>query len=311
MRVPRQRKNLRSVTGVVADEAGEGQRLVHYKQASPELIQREAEELHRIATSIAAMDGITALRLGKFPPDDGVLLTQYVAESQSLFNYLWNGSRWWVRNGFAPLSPEECARRIGHWLHVYHASTLVQQADVRAHVAWMVDGVAGRLRGAAHRDPKCLPPGLHERLQAFLNQAAEHAHQWAPERIARIHGDLETANILVTRLGELVVTDFADVREGFVLFDLFRIWHAVWAIAQTSARRARLLQPFLDTLLSSYGYPASVLQSPLVRLIRLWNASAIILTASMARRELGLSGRRIVQRLADVNTNWLLSVDWR
>ena len=198
---------------------------------------------------------------------------------------------------------------MGRWLRVYHASTLREENDVVDLAVAIIQGAMGRMRAACPRGRHILSAALQERLHGQLDRAAQRVQSWGPMDVAQLHGDFELANILVDRQGGLWVADFADTHRGLAMEDFVRIWHSVWAVAQTSARRRRVLVPCLEALAASYGVSDGVLQSPPSVLLRCWNAMAIVLSAAMAPWQFGRSGNRALRRLATVNVRWLESAD--
>ncbi len=301
---------LRSTSGLLLVPDKGGGELLHYKRARDrENLVAEADELVRVATACRPVSGIRAVVLRMYEPREGLLITEYV-EGRSLFNFLWNSTRWFQWRKLSAGAAANVGTRLGEWLREYHASTtncLCRPADAVQAVA---NDALSKLATLKARSPRFLSASTSSAIEKYLSAIAINPHVLGSPKTTKIHGDLELVNTMVSQQGDLVVHDFADTREGLAAEDLARLWHAIWSMSQLSGTRRRILGPCLQALLTAYPASDAIVEEPCFVFLRCWNCICNILTFSFLAKVLGITGRSAAGRIAAVNRTWLQLRHW-
>ncbi|MBN2021539.1 MAG: phosphotransferase [Pirellulales bacterium] len=300
--------NPRSTSGTVAMRGAADESLFHFKRAEPEAIAREAAELSRAAAATRAVEGIASVRLRAHDSQRGVLVTHHVPAAQSLFNYVWNGTSPWRRRHVAGADLHRVGRRLGLWLRAYHDATHCPKMEITPHVARVVSEIHDKLDLIQREYPSHLPSHTLSRVSRYANEAAAQSSAWTTPGVARVHRDMDLANVLIQANGDMYVLDFGDSREGLPWEDLARVWNALWGISRVGRRRAAPLSPCLSALLESYGETENVVSHPLFRFLRCFNAITAVSTYLVSRDYIGFTSRRASRLLARVNQAWLDSL---
>jgi aminoglycoside phosphotransferase (APT) family kinase protein len=300
------RSNPRSFSGLLRLTDEPSGPLRHYKLAKDkEHLAREAKELFRVQRSLPPMAGIAPIRVCLYEPRHGLLVTEYVEDGGSLFNHLWNRSRWFQLRRLTPSKAAELGRRLGRWLWEYHAVPSACVRSVGEVARTIAEDTLSKLKTLTILSSSLLTREVTKGIEEYLLDILRYPGSLGNRTIVRIHGDMELANALISRSGNVFILDFADTREGFPWEDVVRLWHSVWTMSQISPLRSRLLRPCADALLEGYGAKPGIVNDPLFGFIRCWNAVCNILMSVQIGKALGFTGRRAARRLAEINKNWL------
>ena len=302
-----EQQNPRSTTGLLA--LGEfGRQVFHYKIGDSENLRSEGNELVRAAIATQSIQGVQPIVFRMFDAEHGMLITEHVTESESLFNYLWNGTGSIIGATKWITSPDTVGYRLGSWLRAYHDSTLAQGNDSHPALASVRKRAWGKLRAIQKAAPGALRLSTTKQLTNCLqvNPAAD-----ACLETAIVHGDMDPANVLVHRkTGALFIVDFADCRREHPFEDVARLWHGLWGMAQLSKRRRPELVRCREEVLRGYGLSPHVLREPAFRLCRCYNAITIILMYYFLRGKVGFFDRRRLRLLTQQSSRWLESQSW-
>lgn len=310
-RILQEQVNPRSTTGSLVFSDDPDGMVYHFKKTrAVSLVETEARELLRVREHMRPVIGVRAVELREYLEDERMLVTEQVAGGESLFNYLWNGSRRWGRRGAGSLSAQEVGALLGRWLRAYHDSMPTTTGRVQCHLASVAKGALDRLGRLEREACGFLGAEVVRSLRVYLGRMVDGPPDWEPWHVARVHGDFVLNNMLIGRDQDVRILDFADSREGLPLEDVARLWHQLWTMSQTSRCRARLLVPCMDALMDEYGAPPDLASSPLFTHLRCWNAICNLLTIALCMRSWGFLGRRLGRHLATVDQYWLDSIDW-
>jgi len=294
--------NLRSVTGLAAPAAGPKAQRFFYKQGSDaKAIQVEATELHRIAAMTLGATGVCVPKLRCHDATQNLLVMEHIGRAASLFNYLWNNTRWWDIRRVGGFHPGCIGRSLGSWLREYHASSSMLCNDVAEYHAALLSSAERKLEaivgaGSGILSDECVGR-VKDVMRAYRSGCTGRRSSGT---ICTIHGDLELSNVLVAGSKRIVVVDFSDSRHGFPEEDFLRLWNGIWALSQTSPLRSRLLRPCLESLEKAYGFDRLEADRDLVRVVKLGNWLCNLWTLNVLGRQLGYGRRRYVLRLTGV-----------
>ena len=304
-------QNPRSTTGILVNKEDLQGPQFHFKRFdSEEALERESSELRRALIRTKKVEHVQPIKVRNVEFEHRLLITEYIDDGESLFNYIWNGSRWWKRSAFGRCGAADLGKRLAIWLAAYHTSTTSSQPSPVAVLETVIDQVRRKL-ALAEQETNCISTTLAENLRHYLDATEAMRDTWCYERTSHIHGDFVIGNMLIDSHGMLFVLDFADARVGFPREDFVRLWHEIWTISRLSPRRRRLLQPCLDALIDNYSISIDVQKDPLSLLLRCWNAVCNIRNAALSSRQIGFTATLASRRLAKVNARWLESVDWQ
>lgn len=273
------RRGPRSVTGCVTVA---GQRF--FCKTSDEGLANEAEALE--ACRALPGGGAYAVPFVGYDADRNVLVTEPV-EGGNLFNRLWNATDPW-RIWEAPHRRFDWLfLQLARWLRAFHSlptgPTTPRKTPRTAidHLLTMIDARLHTVRAVGDA-------GLSEaQLDAVarIAQRLARSEAWATQPMAMIHGDLTPVNILAESDRSLVVIDFGNVRHGYALEDLARLWTSLWEIAQTTAWRRHWLGSAMDVLIAGFGQAHGVIDSEPFTFLRVWNGvTRLHEAATTARR---------------------------
>ena len=300
-------KNLISVTGLASVNGSDS--LFFYKQGEDgAAIAAEATEHQRVQQVTANIAGIRAPEFRLYDEQQNVLVMEHVKNTTSLFNHLWNNTRWLDIRRFRGFDPLDAGLRLGKWLNCYHASTSRLEPDIDPYCLWLLESSFQKIQALISGNSGFLSPTTADNVVERLKQLEIGAHSIGPQIVGRIHGDLELfANILVTGSRELIVIDFGYSREGLVLEDIFRLWNSIWVISKTSRLRHRLLTPCLESLLNAYGISWSAVDPTLIALLRIWNYLCSLLALAAFQTGFRFGDRSYVSRLVKVYQECLVA----
>ncbi len=309
--VLRECHNPRSVTGLLFLDDDPQKEVLHFKRSTDaSVLGLEVDELYRAEAVTQGVEGIRPLRIRSYLPEQGMLLTEYIRGGQTLFNYLWNGSSYLTWRRFSSPTPRELGTRLGRWLRAYHFSTQACPREPSLFTSHIARDARAKLDALCRHNRGCVDLENAEAIRSYLSRAAEGGIPVEGQLAARIHGDLEPANIQIAKDGTVFVLDFADCRQGLAVEDFARLWHAIWAMSRVSSRRGRMLQPCLAALLAEYELTGGSLDSPALLLIRCWNALCALATISFVRDHIGFISRQAMRHLGNVQRAWLTSIEW-
>jgi hypothetical protein len=249
------RKNPRSTSTIKSE--------LFIKTSSQLSLVNEANELKRCQESAIRTPHVRALDLVAYSEHDNRLTTRFVPDGLSLYNVLWNGTglfgflkrlRWDV-----PLILTRM-EEIGCWLRLYHGSTEAEGRGAEA-LENLQDLYLSKIESAKRLGilRETFLAGVVNRFVEEIKNAADPAyHEKRLVRFCRIQGDFAVGNMLVDPDWQIYILDFADSRIGVTLEDVARFYEQVWAISQTSRRRAGFCSQILDAFLRGYGAPLGI-----------------------------------------------------
>lgn len=266
--------------------------------------EHERQELIRVARETAMVAGISPVRLYDVDCGPDVLVTHFI-RGTSAFNYLWNTTSRvsWKRPPSKFLA--EIGNRLGRWLRGYHDSSRDSTAGTEAFIVKMAQSGIARVRAVHTKFPNALNSRALSALETHFQRLVSDPTLADATAVARIHGDLNLSNVLVTQSGELIVLDFGDHRIGLALEDLVLCWHTIAMMGCTSHRRKLLLQATCKAMLDGYGLCADIADSVLFRSLRYWQALVYILGSVNLRPGLSLRGWSAQSQMVRANCRWL------
>lgn len=266
--------------------------------------EKEALELQRIEHLRGTVNEVDAIRLHSYSSQENLLFTEFVPRAHTLFNELYNRSRWWRRWHSAATSFERMGAQVGAWLRLYHDTSLTRTSGYDEPVRFLTESGTRKLNALQEANSTLLSAATVQFLRSYFNNVQTSSNAWGPQNVSQIHGDFDLANILIVPPTRLVIVDFADSRIGFAAEDLVRCWHAAWTLSRLSPS----VGTFASSLLDGYEIGRSELDPALVNLLRCWNAITFLLTAIRVRSRFSLGTRRLFSRLIEVNRHWLESL---
>lgn len=253
------RANPRS-TGFIDDH-------IYRKHTDQQSLAPEAAELKRCQSEELSTAHVQALTFVDFDEAANTLTTKRVMADQ-LFHTLWNSTYIIGRlRGNRLQNPEVIEDRIeelGAWLAKYHASSR-QPEGACLQACWLEQALINKIQ--VIRDETSLSNQLLERIESHfrpiltkLNEPNFLTSQNA--FVCRVHGDFVIYNVMIDQNRDLHVADFGDTRMSGNLEDVARMYSSLWAIANTSQYRKRVLGSLPDRFLRGYGLNPNITATP-------------------------------------------------
>jgi tRNA A-37 threonylcarbamoyl transferase component Bud32 len=298
------RLNPRSVTA--AEE-------MRFKKRSTTLsLKEEADELNRCRRLSIQTEHVRVPDLINYDQETNTLTAEFIPNSRSLYNALWNGTSFPLRMIGKNLEKEmtfSILWEIGKWLRLYHETT--DYPDSAKNVARDLMAVL-KEKVAYISEHYLLPPAFLNSIDYYcrgeFEKICDPAYRQANNlKLCRVQGDFIASNILLNDLHHIFIADFADTHIGVSAEDIGRFCEQVLAISQCGAYRKKFFETANKAFLNGYGLPEYYGECRFFKAVVMLNGLISVITEFTTRPYISrqLFTRYELKRLMAATLEWM------